>query len=1025
MNFATWSIRNPIPSILLFVLLSLAGLIGLQKLGVQDFPDLDFPTVTATLRLPGAAPAQMETEIARKVEDNLATLSGLKHIRTAITEGQVRITVEFQLGRDLSDALIDVKDAIDKVRNDLPADMEQPQVSKVTISPGGAMATYAVTSSQLDEEALSWFIDDTIARTLLAVPGVGQFTRVGGGQREVQVQVDPARLNALGITAADVSRALKRVQQEASGGRGQLGGAEQGLRTIATVQQASDLGALPVAIGLDRWVRLDEVATVRDTLADRTQAALLDGKPAVGFQLQRSKGFDELTVAAAAEHALATLKAEHPDLSYRRVSTTVNHTSEQYNSSMHMLYEGAILAVLVVWVFLRDWRATLVGAAALPLSILPAFAVMYWVGFNLNTITLLSLSVVVGILVDDAIVEIENIARHVRMGKGVVQATEEAVTEIALPVMATTLALVVVFVPTALMSGVPGLIFKQFGWTAVVAILASLLVARLATPMMAAYWLKPSTHEEKDGRLMRAYLRLAQLCLAHRKTTLALGTLVFIASLALVPLLPTGFVPAGDRGYTSVNIELPPGASLESTLSVAEAARQAIADVAGIASIFTTVGGDQAVSVGQTSLGEVRKATLTLTFGERGHRPGQIAIENTVRERLQAVAGARVSVGAGAVGQKLVLVLTGRDAYALKAAAQSVEAGLRGLPFLGGVTSTASLERPEITLRPDPARAAERGVSAQAIGETLRIATSGDFNAALAKLKLDNRQVDIRVRMPEAMRADLQAISSLRVASRSGLIPLDSVASITLGSGPSQIDRYDRSRNVTLSADLGGYPLGEALEQAKKLPAVLALPRGIQLIDSGDAEFMAELFGGFGWALGIGVFCIYCVLVLLFKDFFQPITIMSAVPLSVGGAFVALLAFHSELGLPVMIGLVMLLGIVTKNSILLVEYAIMAMREHGMSEREALIDACHKRARPIVMTTVAMVAGMLPLALGLSGDGSFRQPMAIAVIGGLITSTALSLLMVPVVFTYVAGVKRGLRKLFGRKPAQGPAGLTV
>jgi multidrug efflux pump subunit AcrB len=1022
MNLATWSIRNPIPAILLFVLLTLAGLWGFRALPIQSFPDLELPTINVTLVQPGAAPAQLETEVARKVEDSLATLSGLRHLRTSITDGQVAVIVEFELEKNLSDALIETKNAVDRVRSDLPTDLEQPTVSAVNVV-GDPIQLFSVASTRMDEEALSWFVDDTVAKAVLGVPGVGRFERVGGTQREVRVEVDPVRLAALGVTAADVSRALRQVQQESSGGRAQLGTGEQSVRTIATVRQASELDAFPIALPGGREVRLDQVATIRDGIADRTQAALLNGEPVLGFRVYRAKGFDETRVAEGVREALARLKAGDSSLRFTAVSGSVGYTLEQYAGSMAMLYEGALLAVLVVWVFLRDWRATVVAAAALPLSILPTFAAMAWLGYSLNTLTLLALAVVVGILVDDAIVEVENIERHSRKGKPILQATADAVTEIALAVVATTISLVVVFLPTALMSGVPGLFFQQFGWTAVIAVMASLLVARLLTPMMAAYLLKPHAGRERpDGRIMRWYLSAVTWCLAHRRTTVLAAAGFFAASLALVPWIPTGLVPPSDRGYTSVNVELPPGSSLQNTVEVLEMARMALADVPGISSVFTTVGDSSDAGGGMQQAGEVRRGALTLTLAPRGERAPQVEIENAIRQKLLDVPGARFTLSSGGVGEKLQLILASDNNAALKASAQALERELRSVG-LSNVNSTASLERPEIVVRPDVRRAAERGVTTAAIGDAVRVATSGDFDAQVARLNLDNRQLYIRVRMPDSARENLETIADLRVAGRDGLVPLASVASIAVESGPSQIDRYDRLRYVIVSADLGGMPLGDAVAAAMASPAVKSMPSSVRLIEAGDAELAAELAAGFGMAIVVGVLCVFSVLVLLFKDFLQPVTILSAIPLSLGGALVALLIARSELDVPAMIGLVMLMGIVTKNSILLVEYAVVGMRDRAMSLPDALIDACHKRARPIVMTTVAMIAGMLPVALGLGADASFRQPMAIAVIGGLITSTGLSLLVVPVVFTYVDGFERWLRGRVARRAAEvaGPA----
>jgi multidrug efflux pump subunit AcrB len=1015
MNFATWSIRNPIPAILLFVLLSLAGVWGFQNLPTQNLPDFDMPMVSVNLSQPGAAPAQLETEVARKVEDALATLSGLNHLHTSVTNGRVSIGVEFVLEKNLSDALIETKNAVDSIRADLPTELLQPTVSAAT-SVGAPIQTFAIASSGMDEEALSWFVDDIVAKTVLGVTGVGRFERVGGVQREVLIEVDPTRMASLGISAGDISRALRQIQQESSGGRGQLGGQEQSLRTIATVRQAQELAALRITLPNGQVFRLDQVATIVDGAAERSQAALLDGTPAVGFNVYRARGFDEVAIAEEVQIALAGLQQSDPSLEIMPISGSVGQTLEQYEGSMTMLFEGAILAVLVVWVFLRDWRATLVSAAALPLSILPAFAAMAWLGYSLNTVTLLALAVVVGILVDDAIVEIENIERHRHLGKSIREATEDAVSEIALAVTATTMTLVAVFLPTAMMSGIAGLVFKQFGWTAVIAVLASLLVARLLTPMMAAYFLKPQpTKPHKDGRVMHGYLGLVRWCLAHRKTTMAAATAFLAGSLALVPMLPIGFIPPPNGNYSNISVELPPASSLEDTLLAAEAARLAIAGVEGVERVFVTAGSAQAAGMSGMQAGEVRRASLTVALAPRGERPPQLEIERAIRQQLLSVPGARFSVSSGGPSERLQIILASDNAAALTASARAVERQLREIDGLAGITSTASLERPEIVIRPDLERAAEQGVTTAAIGEAIRMATSGDFDPQVARLNLDNRQVYIRTRVSDAARQDIDTLANLRVQGRQGLVPLSSIATLSVESGPIQLDRFDRLRNVVVSADLGGTTLGAAQAAAANLEAMRTLPSNVSVIEAGDAEIVNDLMSGFAMALVVGVLCVYCVLVLLFRDFLQPVTILSAIPLSIGGAFLALLIAGAELSVPAMIGLIMLMGIVTKNSILLVDYAIMGREKDGLPLYEALVDACHKRARPIVMTTLAMIAGMAPIALGLGADASFRQPMAIGVIGGLITSTMLSLLVVPIVFSYVDGFERWLGNLAGQR----------
>ena len=1003
MNLATWSLRRPIPAVLLFVLLSLAGLLSFHRLPIQNMPDIELPEIDILLAQPGAAPAQLETEVARKVEDSLASLAGLKHTTTTIGDGMVHVRAEFVLEKPVSEALIETKDEVDRVRADLPPDLEPPSVSAASAS-SEPTVTYALASSRMDEEALSWYVDDGVTRALLAVPGVARVARLGGVEREVRVEADPAAMAALGVTVSDLSRALAAASRDASGGIGRLGAGEQAVRTVATVRQAHELAALAIPLGGGRRVRLDQVARVSDGIAERRSAALLDGRPVTGFAVYRARGADEVRMAEGVERALAALAAGRQGLAFDLVAGNVDYTMEQYRGSMQMLYEGALLAVLVVWWFLRDWRATLVAAAALPLSILPTFLLMDWLGYTLNTLTLLAMAVVVGILVDDAIVEVENIARHRQMGKTVERATLDAVQEIALAVIATTATLVVVFVPTAMMSGVPGLFFRQFGWSTVVAVLASLLVARLLTPVMAARFMRGSlAHEEREGPLMRAYLGAVRWCLARRGATLTASVLLFAGSVALIPFIDTGLMPAADRGQVNVDVELPPGSALQDTQLSAERARLALAGIDGVASVFASIGGagsDLDDPVG----GGVGKATLTLGLDPRGERQAQAAIEAAVRRALQEVPGARYGVG-GAMGEQIELILASADVPALQTTAAELERQLRAVPGLSNVRSSASVERPELVLRPDAARAAERGVRTPDIHETIRIATAGDTDARLPKLNLDARQVPVRVQMPVALGADLEALGNLRVPAEGALVPLASVAALAVENGPARIDRYDRQRHVTLRADLGSVSLGQAQAAAMALPAAQALPAGVQLLEGGDAEIAGELMSGFGAALVIGVICMFCVLVLLFGDFLQPFTILSALPLSLCGAFVMLLATGSELDVPSMIGLVMLMGIVAKNSILLVEYAVLGMRAHGARAEQAVLAACRQRARPILMTSLAMIAGMLPIALGLGADASFRQPMAIAVIGGLLSSTLLSLLVVPAVFVTVDGLR--------------------
>jgi multidrug efflux pump subunit AcrB len=1029
MNVSTWSIKNPIPAVMLFVLLTFGGVLTFNAMKVQNFPDIDLPTVSVVTSLPGAAPAQLETEVARKLENSIATVQGLKHIYTKVQDGGVTITAEFRLEKPVQEAVDDVRSAVARVRSDLPGDVRDPIVSKLDLA-GQPVLAFTISSNRMDAEALSWFVDNDISRKLLAVPGVGAVNRVGGVTREVRVALDPLRLQALGATAADVSRQLRLVQTESAGGRTDLGGSEQPVRTLATVKSAKELAQLELVLSNGRSVRLDEVATVSDTTAEPRSAALLDGKPVVGFEVARSRGESEVAVGDAVQAALNELKAQRPDLVLTEAFNFVNPVREEYDGSIKLLYEGAILAVLVVWLFLRDWRATLVSAVALPLSVIPAFIGMYLLGFSINVVTLLALSLVIGILVDDAIVEVENIVRHLRMGKSPYQAAMEASDEIGLAVVATTITLIAVFLPTAFKSGVAGKFFKQFGWTASLAVFASLVVARVLTPMMAAYILKPIVTAHKDPGWMKTYMRAAAWCLKHRVVTMIAATAFFIGSIMLIPLLPTGFIPPDDNSQTQVYIELPPGATLAQTKASAEEARRLISGVEHVRSVYTTIGAGSAGSdpFAMSGAAETRKATLTVLLADRSERPRKQGIENNMREALTVLPGVRSKVGLGGSGEKYVLVLTGEDPVALQTAARAVEKDLRTVRGLGNVASSASLTRPEIAVRPDFARAADLGVTSAAIGETLRIATLGDYDVSLPKLNLPERQVPIVVRLNESARQDLSVLERLAVPSNrpgAGPVMLGQVATLEIASGPAVIDRYDRSRNVNFEIELSGLPLGDVTKLVQDLPAVKNLPPGVKIVEIGDAEVMGELFASFGLAMLTGVLCIYIVLVLLFKDFLHPVTILAALPLSLGGAFVGLLLAQKSFSMPSLIGLIMLMGIATKNSILLVEYAIMARRGHDgsdgqpvvapMTRLEALLDACHKRARPIIMTTLAMGAGMMPIAIGFgAADPSFRSPMAIAVIGGLITSTVLSLLVVPAVFTYIDDLEQFFRRMMGK-----------
>jgi multidrug efflux pump subunit AcrB len=909
--------------------------------------------------------------------------------------------IEFELEKDIFVAIDDVRDAIAHIRSQLPGEISEPIIARMEIA-GQSLQTFAVTSESMTSAEVSWFVDDTLSRDLMNIPGVGGITRAGGVDREVRVDLLPDRMLAFGVTAAEISAQLRRIHADRAGGRSTLSGGEQAIRTISTVNGAADLRALPIVLNDGRRLRLDEIANVEDRYAEQRQIALLDGVPVVSFSVSRSTGADAVKIAHEIRRAVDKLNNKNPKLKVREIANSVDAIEDNYTSSMNMLYEGGLLAIVVVFFFLRDWRATWVSAIALPLSVIPTFWVMNLFGYSLNTITLLALTLVVGILVDDAIVEIENIVRHLREGKSPKQAAIDAADEIGLAVIATSLTLVAVFLPVAFMPGIPGRMFKQFALTAVTAVVFSLVVARLLTPMIAAYQLKHFPDHEQQGPWTLKYLRLVDWTMKHRRITMLSAALLFIVPTIAAMMVPTGFMPSEDRNQLNLSIELPPGSSLADTRRVLAQVDSVAKRHPEVVSVFSTAGGGQIANA---------RATINLTSRhDRKLTQGQIQL--VLQNELQEIPGARFSymMEMGGGGDRMQVVFSSDDPEVLDKTVERVEREIRGIPGIGAVKSSAALTRPEIRVVPDLQRAAEMGITTDTISEAIRIGTTGDVDFRLAKLDLPSRQIPIRVQLQESARNDMDFLRLLRVPTRRGSVPLEAVATTELSSGPALITHYDRARNVTLNVDLNGRPLGEITQLVNRLPSLQNLPLGVERVAGGNSRQMQQMFSGFIIAMGLGVFCVYAVLILLFNDVMQPLTILIALPMSLGGAVGAILLFGYSLAVPSLIGLLMLMGIAVKNSILLVDYAVLAERR-GLSRRDALIDACSKRARPIIMTSIAMAAGMAPVAFNIGGGSGFRSPMGVAVIGGLLTSTVLSLLVIPAAYTYVSDFENWIRKL--------------
>jgi hydrophobe/amphiphile efflux-1 (HAE1) family protein len=1008
-NISSWSIRNPIPIILLFTLLTIGGVLSFLNMRINNNPDIDFPLVAVTAVRPGAAPSEMEVQVTRLIEDSLAGLSGVRHINSQITDGVSSTTIEFELGTDTERATNDVRNAMGGLRADLPQDMQEPGVQRIDIT-GDALITWVISSETMTPEEISWFVDNDVSRTLLAIKGVGEVNRGGGVDREIAVELDPDRLASYGLTAAAVSQALTSVNSDQPGGRVTISGSERSIRTLGAATSIEALRETLVPLSSGRSVRLGDLGRVEDHWSEPRRLARYNGQEAITFDFLRSRSASEVKIAERVREAVAEIDEAHPELTIRQVTASVEEIEESYIASLEALLLGAVLAVVVVFIFLRDWRATFITATAIPMSLIPTFLVLEPLGQSLNGISLLALSLTIGILVDDAIVEIENIVRHMRDGKSPYNASMEAADEIGLAVVATTATIIAVFAPVGAMPGIIGQFFKAFALAACVSVAFSLVVARTLTPLMAAFLLKHQKHEDADPFWMAGYLKGLGWSLKNRWKVVALGTALFIGCGVLATKLPFEFFASGDTGRAGFSVELPPGATLAQTDAVVQRITRDLRARDEVTSVYASIGGQ-----------DVNQANVYADLTNKGERTlSQQQFARVMVDSWKSIPGARIGAGVAqqgggpSDGTSYQFAILSDNGAALTAAARAVEAEMRTVPGLANVVNTAAIARPEILVTPRPDQAALMGVSTSAISQAVRVATIGDVDQNLPKYNLGDRQVPIRLRLTRDAREDLSVLETLRVPTAMGTsVPLSAVADVQFGAGPSQVLRQDRSRVATISAELDGIRSGEAAIAVSKLPTVKNLPAGVRQVPAGDEEFIQEMITGFAIAFGTGILLMYAVLVLLFKSFAYPVTIMASLPLAIGGAFLALMVGGSSFSISSLIGVLMLMGIAAKNSILLVDYIVIAEKD-GMSRLEAIVDAAHKRARPILMTTFAMGAGMLPVAVGWGADVEFRQPMAIAVVGGLISSTFLSLLFIPPIFTIIDDVAVFLRGRLAR-----------
>jgi multidrug efflux pump subunit AcrB len=1114
-NISSWCIQNPVAPIVFFVGLMLAGMIAFWQMQVNNAPDIDFPAAFVSVSQPGAAPNEIETQITQRVESAIRGVNGVEEINSTVREGNSNTFVAFKIGTPTDRAVNDVRNAIAQIRGNLPEGILEPQITRVDAEDNPIMFVGAETTDMTLEE-LSWYIDNTVAKRLLGIEGIAAVARSGGVNRTIRVILDPAALQSQGITAAQVNAQLRQSNLNAAGGRAEVAGSEQSVRVLGNARNAYELSQTQIALPGGRWVRLADLGEVRDSSSEQRSIAKMNGREVVTFSVQRAKGSSEVTAYEAGWEAVRKLEKENPKVRFSEVFNTVDYTKSQYHSAMEGLIEGAVLAVIVVFLFLRDIRATLISALAIPLSAIPAFWFMDLLGITLNFMSTMAMGLVAGVLVDDAIVEIENIVRHMRMGKSGYQAALDAADEIGLAVLATTMAIVAVFLPVALMPGIAGQYFKAFGFTVVVSVLMSLLVARMITPLIAAFFLRShGTQPHANWKWMDVYLKvlnwsldtskahallarlpkiprrpgyymigillllvviaaflagtqasmmgIGQLGLLpgavtfvlavhigaavaygagkalgwlvrrigggfgewhsimaarwkarlqdHRLVMVGAGIETLLVSIILFGTLSMSFFPPQNNDFSRANITMAPGSTLDQTEDVSSQVSAIVAKDPSVDRVF------ERVNVGTASVNIVLKKDreVTSTEFERGLSP-KLAAFPDARVSFQSQQGG----GPDADSRDIMIYLGGDDPDQLKVVANKIAKEMETIPGLRAPRVGSQLAQPEITIKPHFDLAADLGVTTMALSQTIRIATLGDIEQNSAKFSLSDRQVPIQVSLSENARRDIQTLENLPVpTSNGGWVPLRSVAEIGFGSGPTTIQRSNQIRRLSIGADLApGVVQGDVQAKVDALPTMKNLPQGVQKMNLGDQKWQAELLFNFAVALISGVLLVFAVLVLLYRRFLSPFVNMGSLLLAPLGAAVALHIAGQPISLFVLIGILMLFGIVAKNSILLVDFAV-EMMNHGMPKNEAIWEAGHKRAQPIVMTTVAMVAGMLPTAISFTGDSSWRAPMGITVIGGLIFSTLLTLLLVPSYFSIAISIESRIGRIFHRLVGQG------
>ncbi len=1031
MLLAEVSIRRSIFATMLIAALMVFGLFSLPRIGVELFPSVEFPVVTATVVYPGADPETMETKVADPIEEALQSLSGVKRMTSRNLEAVSQIVLQFELEVDGDQALQDVRDKIAAIERNLPQGIDPPVVQKLDV--GAAPVLSVALASDLPLAELTRIAKDEVKQRLQQISGVGNIDLIGGREREIKVLVDPGRMTGFGLTADDVANAIRAQSLELPAGFIKTGASELTLKTRGEVKSVTEIADILIPSAPGAVVRIRDVAEVVDGIEDARSASFLNGSSALALVVKKQSGAN---VVALAEQVRKVLREMGPELERQGITVSVPTDNSVFvehaiGDVEFDLLLGAFLTILIILVFLHDIRATLIAALAIPTSIVATFAFMQYMGFSFNNISMLALSLSIGILVDDAIVVIENIYRHLEMGKPRMRAALDATSEIGLAVIATTLSIVAVFVPVAYMKGLIGRFFFQFGLTVSAAVLLSMLVSFTLTPMLSSRIMRQQ-HGHAQGLFAQVFNRLFSIvergyagtlrwALRWPWTTIAIALASLIGSIALITRVPAEFIPPEDRSQFVVSVELPTGSALEATAATAEAvAADLRANLPQVKDTFTTIGGG--------AVGQVNRARITVAMASRKERAfSQQDAMKWARERLAGVEGALFAVDQldpfGNDGdrrnQAIQFSIRGTDLEEVIAAAEALKAELAKVGGFVDLDISYRGGKPEVAVAVDRNKAADLHVPVASIARTVRSLMAGD---PVSNLKDGSQIYDVILYMPEDLRANFEALSSIKVRSATGrLVDLSSVVRTERGEGPSEIERQNRLRQVLVLASLQDLPLGAAQKIVREAAARVVPPK-LQTGFVGNAEMMQESFEAMLFALGLAVILVYMILAAQFDSLIQPITIMVSLPLSVVGAFGGVYLAGMSLNIFSFIGLIMLMGLVTKTAILLVDFANNE-REKGAVITEALVAAGTIRLRPIVMTAAATIFGMVPVALALGEGGTTRAPMAVIVIGGMITSTVLTLVVVPVVYQLFDRMvtSRSMRwishKFFGVDPA--------